>query len=262
MRTALVLVVLALCVAPGLASAQTPCPSTNRLRFKGQTGADLNLTDGASYFVTLGRTDRFNNPDTPLGQQPISAVVFRNGVCHLASGLGQWFAYRTGESLMAGLPADSNLCFGNGNDVLEILTGPRVVTCGQVSFIMSSMNYGNPGRRLSTYGGGGADFLLGGIGSDSLFGGIGDDVLAGVSSGNGSPISADRLFGEDGNDALLGSPPSGSLTMDGGSGNDQLNHQCRPATVTCGSGSDTVSFAPNARPPISMLCESWSQSGC
>jgi hypothetical protein len=262
MRNLVVLVVAAICIAaPGLATAQSTCPATQRLRFIGQGGPELNLLDGASYFVTLGRTSRFGNPDDPLGTQPISAIVMRNGVCHLASGFGQWIATNSSGQVLLGLTADSNMCFGSGNDVLEILTEPRTIPCGDRTFVMNSMNYGNPARRLSTFGGAGFDFLLGGLGSDSLFGGIGDDVLAGVSSGPSSPISEDRLFGEDGNDALLGSPAPGALRMDGGRGNDQINHQCRAATVTCGSGTDSVAFAPGPRPAFST-CETWSQSGC
>jgi Ca2+-binding RTX toxin-like protein len=262
MRQLVVLAVVAVCAAaPDLASAQSVCPSTNRLRFFGQGGPALNLLDGASYKVTLGRTPRMGNPNDPLGEQPISAIVLRNGVCHLALGFGQWIATNASGQTIVGLTADSNLCFGSGDDILEILTEPRFVSCGDRVFMMNSMNYGNPARRLSTYGGGGLDFLLGGLGSDSIFGGFGDDVLAGVSSGPSGPISEDRLFGEDGNDFLLGSPPSGALRMDGGSGNDQINHQCRPATVTCGPGTDSVSFAPGPRPLFST-CETWSRSGC
>ena len=261
MQALLVLFALILCSASSVASAQALCPAANRLRFKGQVGPDLNLLDGAQYSITLGRTDRFNNPGVPLGQQAVSAIVFRNGVCHRASGLGQWFAYRTNEPIMLGLPGDSNLCLGNGNDVLEIVMTQRIIDCDGIQFIVNSMNYGNPARRLSTFGGGGDDFLLGGLGSDSIFGGIGGDVLFPVSEGTPGPLSDDRLFGEDGNDALIGSPPPGTLTMSGGAGNDQINHQCRPATVTCGLGTDSVSFAPSAR-PFGVSCETWSRAGC
>jgi len=262
MRCLTMLLLLSCFSAPTLLRAQTACPSSNRLVFFGQVGDLLDLDDGASYTITLGRTSRFNSPGTPLSEQLLSAVVFRNGVCHRASGFGQWFASLNGAPVVNGLPSDANLCLGDGNDLVQVLTTTQVVDCGGTSITVNSTNYGNPGRRLSIYGGGGIDFLLGGIGSDSLYGGEGIDVLSGVSSGNGSPISDDRLFGENGDDVLIASPGTGTLLMSGGSGNDSIDHQCRPATVICGSGTDSVTFAPNPRPFISRLCESWSQSGC
>jgi Ca2+-binding RTX toxin-like protein len=125
---------------------------------------------------------------------------------------------RLGNDELHGGAGDDTIAGDEGNDVLygddgdDVLYGERVENLAMFG-------------RNTLYGGDGADVLQGGHGRDVLIGGAGNDRL-----------SAYVTF-------ILGNPyPEAGDTLDGGDGDDILEHWEQGATVDGGGGSDTFRF--------------------
>lgn len=78
-----------------------------------------------------------------------------------------------------------------------------------------------------------ANTLAGGLGDDSLYGGLGDDRLEATGGGT------DLLFGEDGADTFIIDERTGSVTADGGAGDDRFD-VASAATIVGGAGQDAI----------------------
>jgi Ca2+-binding RTX toxin-like protein len=246
---------LVLVASSALHAQNPPCPNTSMMTFTPANGAAApNLLDGADYSVWLGRT---NNG---AGTQVLAALIMRNGVCLPPMWVNfNWFLPVTQ------LAANTNLCFGGGRDVVQVLSQTTTVQFCGVNMSLNAFAYG--GRRLATYAGAGPDIVFGGSGLDHVFGGSGPDILQGGSG------TADELYGGSGGDVVNGS--RGNITwsaggneadvidddegfsdaLSGDAGDDALVSWCNSAALFCGTGTDWAVSPDN--PGVFGSCEEW-----
>ncbi len=162
-----------------------------------------------------------------------------------------------GDDLIKGGAGNNSLSGGAGSDRLYGYGGDDTL------FAASQLSAEVGDDYLD--GGDGDDYLRGSIGNDTLIGGAGDDYLYDDQSG------ADQLDGGDGDDelglsrssygpapgtvSLLGGAGNDTIwmvignasvvTVDGGSGNDEVRFStfAGTATVTLGTGADVIAFS-------------------
>lgn len=181
------------CPGLSLADSNTLCPAGNawvhRLEFVDWSGNSPNLT--GDDVVRLG---------TYAGY--LTACV--NGSLHFVRDA-------TANSYGAHLQADSAVCFGSGNDDVEVITSGSTASCGGVTLSGFAYNnymlvlYGQTGHDRIT-GAHGADAICGGADNDHADGRAGTDILYGMSGGDRlfGGLGFDQVFGGSGSDRCFG----------------------------------------------------------
>jgi Ca2+-binding RTX toxin-like protein len=146
---------------------------------------------------------------------------------------------------------DSGLCFGPGDDDVEITAADGRVVCG-VTYNRPNYN----GYSFHVWGESGADILIGGIGQDWLYGGTGADYIfdgsdaayigfnigeSGADTVKGGAGNATRVLGGSENDRAFDSGGSTDIIY-GDDGNDSCIYDSNGNfdTLDCGTGNDTV----------------------
>lgn len=208
--TLLLVVAVAIAVAPGLAAAdEAPLCNGLAVNVLGTDGPDLidlaDGTHGSGPFVvaTMGGADRVD------GSEGADVVCLGDGddIANLAGGDDAAFG-EMGNDRLRGGPGADRLDGGPGDDRIFGGTGPDVLDGGDGADVIE----GHDGNDLIR-GGDGPDDITSGAGADDADGQAGDDVVRG-NNGN------DSLDGGSGNDLLRGGP-----------GNDILDGDDAPAIV-------------------------------
>ncbi|GAB1269606.1 hypothetical protein NBRC116493_28590 [Aurantivibrio infirmus] len=245
-------------------SQNANCPSSNRIIMapQGSTG-NLDFSDGA-YKLFLGAGDIRGSQEKTL-----TSVVFRNGEC-----LGGYFAFTVdGKSGRNGLQENANLCLGDKDDQVQVLTKTTTFSCGNGKISLYPFIYN--GYRLAIYGGGGNDLIKGGNGRDKIHGGSGVDWI------DANKGDLNYSFGESGSDVVVGSTGNRSLTnggsgndvirdlkgnndfLIGGAGADNISSGCSTARIICGpSGNENDTARSLTRPVNSANCQNWVKTQC
>jgi len=193
--------------------------------------------------------------DTLNGGEGANLLQGNQGADQLVAGAGDDIFYGGQDGDLIRTGDGRNFAQGNlGGDTIEGGTGSDTVLGGQGADVLS----GDLGDDFLN-GNLGDDCITGGDGNDRIFGEAGDDyILVGYES-NGLPPGNDTVSGGDGNDRIIGSISDdsavsvlmgddgddaisanrGTLTIDGGAGNDAIS-LASPlrALVTCGDGDD------------------------
>jgi len=153
-----------------------------------------------------------------------------------------------GSDALFGQGGDDSITGGGGNDLLDAGLGDDTLRggAGDDELLGREGNdklYGGRGDDLAEGGAGddhmrgqgGADTMTGGAGDDLVFGGAGADLLVQQADDDGY----DTLVGNGGNDTLISLTETGTVDMDGGSGDDHLIAAADGAYMVGGAGSDT-----------------------
>ncbi len=173
------------------------------------------------------------------------------------------------DSQLIGLPADTTTS-GLGSDHLVGIERANF-SAGSLATLLNARGFTSPVTLLggvgndTLFGGRGADVISGGNGNDLLEGGLGNDSLFGDAgtdtlqeSGNVnfvltptaltgmgtdvlSSVEAARLTGGAGNNSLTGPTFRGTMTLNGGAGNDTLVSGIGNDLLNGGGGNDSLS---------------------
>jgi len=210
----------------------------------GGTGGDL-LIAGAGHDSLDGGDD----DDTLTGG---------NGDDTITGGFG---TDRVDEEADANFTLTNASLTGVGSDLLALVEqaqltgGANANDLNASAFLLGSVTLIGGGGNDTLTGGNGDDELIGGLGDDSLNGGAGTNrvfdagdvsftltnaTLTGMGSDSLTNIQEAHLVGGIGNNTLDASAFSGSVTLEGGAGNDSLIGGASDDVLTGGEGNDTL----------------------
>ncbi len=156
---------------------------------------------------------------------------------YVKTGTGTCFAYwvldSNGNPLTGQWSNYNNICFGSGNDNVEVIPPYQLVDCTNLP-TMTAWNYN--GYQLMTYLEGGDDTFYGGAGKDNVTAGGGNDNVT-LTGGTG-----DLAYGESGADYIVSA--SANCYIQGGSENDTIQSYGASSPydyLNGGTGDDNIS---------------------
>lgn len=227
------------------------CTSGGSLFFRmfGNANDVVNFRDNADYEVVLG-----SSPNS--GRPGVMAAIYRNGVCK-----GIYYGWESSAAKpIVKLERNTGICFGSGDDTLNVLTVNQTVHCGSSALNLKPFPYN--GYQLTIRTGSGNDSITTGSGRNLVYAGNGNDIVTHNGNnetrvygggGNDTIQARDYTDGGSGNDQLIDFGGDADRII-GGSGNDNI-YTCGSAVIRCGSGYDTLS-SPSSAGRYGR-CENW-----
>jgi RHS repeat-associated protein len=224
------------------------------------TGGSGNNSIDASGFAGPVTLDGGSGIDTLTGGSGADQLTGGLGNDSMTGGSGTDILVESGDvnftltnTALTGLGSDTL----TGIEVAKLTGGAGNNTLNASAFTGSVTLDGGSGNDTLT-GGSGADQLTGGLGNDSMTGGSGTDILVesgdinftltntaltGLGSDTITGIEVAKLTGGAGNNTLNASAFTGSVTIDGGSGDDSITGGLANDSLVGGTGVDTLVLA-------------------